>query len=274
MTGLLSAHSVTSLDVVHHADWRVLLAALPAQSVDLTITDTPYGTTACSWDTVIDLAHWWREMRRVMKPRGAVVMTASQPYTSVLVMSNLDWFRYDWVWRKNTSTRFLDAAWRPLLQHESVLVFAAGRTHYDPQKTAGSVNHTRRAAAGEKSDVYAGAYSITESDLSGLKYPTTVLDFDRVPPSEYRHPTQKPVALFEYLIRTYTHEGDMVLDPFCGSGTTAVAARNTLRRYICGDISAEYVAIARDRVRVEPFAPMRGDDDVSDLPLFAAQEAA
>lgn len=264
----LPEHSVTTLEAIHCLDWRVLLAALPAQSVDLTITDTPYGTTACSWDTVIDLAHWWREMRRVMKPRGAVVMTASQPYTSALVMSNPAWFRYEWIWHKPAPVGFLDARRKPLDAHETILVFAAASPPYYPQGLtavyvkSGSLQKTK--PGGVYGRVGNPDYINTEGN-----FPRTVIEFGNGLNNKV-HPTQKPVALFEYLIRTYTHEHALVLDPFCGSGTTAVAARNTKRRYICGDISAEYVAIARDRVRVEPFAPIVADDDVSDLPLFAA----
>lgn len=273
---LLPEYSVTS-DAIHCADWRVLLAGLPAQSVDLCLTDTPYGTTACAWDTVIDLAYWWREMKRVMKPRGAVVMTASQPYTSALVMSNPAWFKYAWVWDKGNPTGHLNANVMPLKRHEDVCVFGSGRITYEPimtpYETPRAVN---TGAVKTEGGDGTSAYGVRQRGMKRIathRYPVSILYAPIGHRGNITHPTQKPVALFEYLIRTYTHEGALVLDPFVGSGTTAVAARNTKRRYVCGDVSAAYVAIARERVSVEPFAPIVADDDVSDLPLFAREIA-
>jgi len=262
----LTEHSITSLDVIHCADWRVLLAGLPDASVDLCLSDTPYGTTACSWDNVIDLPHWWREMARVMKPRGAVVMTASQPYTSVLVMSNLDWFKYSLVWDKGRGTGFQIVSIRPLMSHEDVLIFGSKGIFYEPQmRPREKPRISKFNGATRQFTVSGGREYIGQTALS-KRYPVSIINFSNDNQSKKHHPTQKPVALFEYLIRTYTQPGALVLDPFVGSGTTALAARNTGRHYICGDISREYVDIARERLAAPYTLPMFDTPAATDRP--------
>jgi len=224
---------------------------LPDASVDLCLADTPYQVTNCSWDTMIDLDAWWRQMRRVMKPNGAVVMTASQPYTSVLVCSNFKWFRYEWIWDKRVITGWLDAKRKPLKRHESVLVFAPAAAPYYPQMTAGDPYRVVRAGATE---VYSKHQRDELSEYGGERYPTSIIDQFGHQPVKNVHPSQKSLDLFEYLIRTYTQPGALVFDPFVGSGTTALAARNTGRHFITGDLSAEYVEIARARL-AEPYTP-------------------
>jgi site-specific DNA-methyltransferase (adenine-specific) len=256
------------IDTVHCLDWRALCDLLPNASVDMILTDMPYGTTACEWDTRPDLDEWWRHARRVTKPRGAIVCTASQPFTSELVMSWRDGFRYEWIWEKTLPMGYLNANRTPLKKHENVLVFYAEAGSYQPQFSEGKpYRATSGAVGGVVRDKTVGGW-VTENN--GRRYPTSVIHFNSA--LETIHPTQKPVALFEYLIRTYTQPGDLVFDPFVGSGTTALAARATGRHYICGDLSSEYVTTAHDRLRL-PFEPrmVRGNDDVSDLPLFAPQ---
>jgi len=249
-------------DSVHCMDWQLLMQALPDKSVDMILTDMPYGTTACVWDVKIDLAAWWKQIKRVMKPRGAVVMTASQPFTSELVMSNRDWFKYSLVWVKTISTGFQHVHNKPLKIHEDVLVFSPGTTahvgqsenrmDYFPQKQQGqpyvrkqvTPNVTKIMHHASKSNLdYVGTVAINE----GWRMPNSVLHFPN-PNHNNHHDTQKPVALFEYLIRTYTQPDALVFDPFVGSGTTAVAAKSTGRHFICGDTDPGYVETARRRV--------------------------
>lgn len=263
---LLPEQTITGLDRIHHIDALSLMWAQAAGSVDAIITDLPYGTTACSWDTIIPFDALWAAVRHCLKPRGVFVTTASQPFTSALVMSNPKWFRCEWIARKPQGTGYLNANRQPMKNHENVLVFADGAHTYNPQKRiAKPYSATSGAVGGFVRDKSVGGY-LTLND--GWRFPLTVIDLDW---ERGLHPTQKPVALYEYLIRTYTQPGELVLDPCCGSGTTAIAARNTGRHWICGDTSAEYVEIARgrfksgiDRLNAKQAAEM------DDLPLFAS----
>jgi site-specific DNA-methyltransferase (adenine-specific) len=243
---------MTELDTIEHADLFDLCDQLDAASIDMILCDLPYGTTACSWDTVIPFAPMWAAFKRVIKPRGAIVLTASQPFTSALVMSNVGMFRYSWVWLKSRSANFTQANFRPLKTHEDILVFSVASATpgasllmaYCPQgMNAKSVKRFRRIGMGIAMD---RASQLGEYIGKGSNYPTSILAVDGE--AETVHPTQKPVALFRYLIRTYTQSGDVVLDPCVGSGTTALAAREEQRHWICGDSSAEYVAVAQKRM--------------------------
>ena len=237
---MIGAWPVNSVQQVDALD---LLRGLPAGSVDAIITDLPYGTTACSWDQIIPFEPMWAGVKRVLKPRGVFVTTASQPFTSKLVMSNPKWFRCEWIWRKPAGTGYLNANRQPMKNHESVIVFAKGEHYYNPQKQKGiPYRATSGAVGGFVGDKTVGGY-LTVSD--GDRFPLSVISFDT---DTGYHPTQKPVALYEYLIRTYTQPNDLVVDFCCGSGTTAVAAQQESRRFIAGDQSAEYVAIARKRL--------------------------
>lgn len=259
-------------NTLHVCDWLELMQALSDGSVDMILTDMPYAVTACAWDTMIDLATWWVEVKRVMKPRGAVVCTASQPFTSRLVSSNYEWFHQELIWQKQQPKGFLDAGRKHLLAHESIIIFADGLPHYYPQGLKPVL-----VKSGRQNKIFkAGAYSnVGNPDYMQTigNYPRSVLAFEVVHNGTNNHPTQKPVALFEYLIRTYTQPGELVVDPFVGSGTTAVAAKITGRRFICGDQSAEYIDIARKRVFPtfgQPPKRKREEKPITDLPLFAA----
>jgi site-specific DNA-methyltransferase (adenine-specific) len=215
---------------------------IPDGTVDMVLSDLPYGITQNAWDSVIDLGLLWTEYKRVLRPGGAVVLTASQPFTSELVTSNREWFRYEWIWRKNTCTGHLQSKQRPLKNHESVLVFGPKLPAYYPQglqpfgKMSGGANNQSANWSNRKPK------GITE--FTG--YPRTVLEVN----AEHKpvHPTQKPVALFEYLIRTYTNPGDLVLDNCMGSGTTAVACINTGRNFIGFETDPKYYQICLDRI--------------------------
>lgn len=255
------------LNTVMHMDCFDLMARLPDASVDAIITDMPYGTTACSWDTVVDLPTWWAAVKRVLKPRGVFVTTASQPFTSALVMSNPAWFHESLVWDKVLAVGFLDANRKHMKRHEDILVFVDGMPTYNPQMMSG--NAYTRPQGNKPAGAYA-EYDKIVTISSGGRYPKSIIELSNADRTETVHPTQKPVALYEYLLRTYTQPGEVVLDPFCGSGTTAIAALNTGRRFIVGDFTREYVDITERRI-----ANWKRDSDievspgVTQLGLFA-----
>jgi site-specific DNA-methyltransferase (adenine-specific) len=227
-----------------------LCAALPRASVDMILCDLPYGTTACSWDTVIPFEPMWAAFKRIIKPRGAIVLTASQPFTSALVMSNPGMFRCEWIWCKGQGTNPYTAAMHPLKAHESVLIFSSAEVEYFPQMAKGKPYSGFSDSSKTIGAVYGKSIS-THAANTGSRYPTTLLHYSR---ELGDHPTQKPVGLFRYLIRTYTLPGELVFDPTCGSGTTAVAAREEGRHYIVGDSSAEYVGVTNKRLAA-PYTP-------------------
>jgi len=188
----------------------------------------------------------WAELKRIVKPNGAIVMTASQPFTSALVMSNPKAFRYCWVWEKPKATGHLHAKKRPMKAHEDVCVFYWKLPTYNPQKTQGRTYKPARPAT-VRDGIYGVDKGLRMGNVDGLHYPRSVQRFSR--PHFTQHPTQKPVALMEYLIRTYTNEGDTVLDFTMGSGTTGVACINTGRRFIGIELDADYFAIAEKRIQ-------------------------
>jgi hypothetical protein len=225
-------------------DCLQLMKDLPDGSVDMILCDLPYGTTACKWDTIIPFGPLWEQYKRIIKRNGAIVLTASQPFTSALVMSNPGWFRYDWVWVKSRSTGHLDCKRRPLRKHEVVLVFAECRCCYSPQMRSGAY-HSRGGASPGPAQVY-GKFADRRTTHHTEYYPTSILPVtvEAMPV----HPTQKPVALMEYLIKTYTNEGETVLDNTCGSGTTGVACVNTGRNFIGMELDEGYFKIAESRI--------------------------
>jgi len=227
---------------------------IPDGSVDMVLADPPYGTTACKWDTVIDLPAMWAELKRIIKPNGAIVMTASQPFTSALVMSNPKQFKYDWTWRKPKGTGHLNAKRMPMKDKEDVLVFCAAQSSYNPQWGVGTPYSNLKSGKESKPSTAAvsgkymnGAEHRNGSD--GRRYPKQVLEFGVVERGTV-HPTQKPVALMEYMIKTYTNEGDTVLDFTMGSGTTGVACVNTGRKFIGIELDQGYFDIAQERIRM------------------------
>jgi len=222
---------------------------IPDGSVDMVLTDPPYGTTACKWDTVIDLDHMWEQLKRVTKKNGAIVMTASQPFTSVLVTSNLEMFKYDWVWKKPKGTGHLNAKKMPMKDKEDIVVFYKKQCTYNPIFTIGT---SYKNKAGDPSlstsmtDSY-GSYTNKREDNPGRRYPKQVQEFPVVERGT-THPTQKPIALMEYLIKTYTNGGETVLDFTMGSGTTGVAAKNLNRDFIGIELDEGYFKIAQERI--------------------------
>jgi len=230
--------------MLHLGDCLDVMQDIPDGSVDMVCTDPPYGTTACKWDAVIPFAPMWGQLKRIVKPNGAIVLMASQPFTSALVMSNVAMFRYDLKWIKTQATGFYNANRMPLRAHEDIIVFYQSLPSYNPQKTAGEPYVQKRGSA---SEVYQGKDLSVTVNETGMRHPLSWRVFQR--DADKTHPTQKPVALMEYLIRTYTNPGETVLDFTMGSGTTGVAAANTARRFIGIEMDADYFTVASARIR-------------------------
>jgi len=212
--------------------------------VDMILCDLPYGTTNNDWDLVIPLEELWKQYKRILKDNGVVVLTASQPFTTDLINSNRAWFKYSWVWNKKLAGNGILAKYQPLKIHEDILVFSKG-SKYFPIKRKGIY----RAKGGIK-DLH-GTFSGAESEITynDEYYPESIIEFSGAGLRLRRtHPTEKPVSLFRYLIKTYTQEGELVVDNCVGSGTTAVACKQANRRYLCCDINPDYVRITKERL--------------------------
>ena len=221
---------------------------IPDGSVDMVLTDPPYGTTACKWDSIIPLEPMWEQLKRVIKPNGAIVMTASQPFTARLISSNYDMFKYCWVWEKTRASNPYLAKKQPMRVHEDITVFGQGPVVYFPQKTGGSEYVISKHSGGR----VAGDKKTNNSNFLGKKqsgrYPRTVQKISNRSSEAGLHPTQKPVELMEYLIKTYTNEGETVLDFVMGSGTSGIAAKNTGRNFIGIEKDEGYFKVARERI--------------------------
>lgn len=231
-----------------HGDCLELMRGIPEGSIDMVMTDPPYGTTSCKWDAVIDLAEMWAELKRVVKPSGAIVLMAAQPFTSVLICSNLKMFKYAWVWDKMGVTGFLNAKKQPLRASEDVCVFYRKQPTYNPQMRLGFKPYHIKAVAkpvNKPGTVYRALKSpASQSDDS--RYPINLLAIKRDP---FRiHPTQKPEALMAYMVKTYANAGETVLDFTMGSGTTGVACVNTGREFIGIERDSAYFSMAAGRI--------------------------
>ena len=237
------------INKIYNMDCLEGMKAIPDKSIDLILCDLPYGTTACSWDNIIPFEPLWEQYERIIKDNGAVVLTASQPFSSALVMSNPKLFRYEWVWDKKNPTNFAMANKQPLKYHEAILVFAKKQTEYYPIKWRGKPNHKQGLLKNDQQSEVYGKIKRTKDNLSGMKYPRSIIEISKHSSQGGLHPTQKPVALFEYLVKTYTNEGDVVLDNCMGSGTTAIACLNTNRKYIGFEIDEDYFETANKRIK-------------------------
>lgn len=233
--------------VIYNCDCIELMKTLPDKSIDMILCDLPYGTTACKWDTIIPFEPLWEQYKRIIEDNGAIVLTASQPFTSALVMSNVKMFKYEWVWDKKIPSGMSYARFQPMRQHESILVFCNGKTIYNPQmikrdkpikRGGGKIDENNKIP---KPDCLKGK-------IYNYKNPISIQSFLKERENSL-HPTQKPVALFEYLIKTYTNEGDLVLDNCAGSGTTGVACQNLNRNYILIEKEEKYCEIAVKRLK-------------------------
>lgn len=218
------------------------------KSIDMIFCDLPYGTTRNKWDSVIPLDKLWSEYERVIKDNGAIVLFSAEPFTSVLINSNPKLYRYDLIWDKKLSSGFLNSKRMPLRRHEQIIVFYKKLPTYNPQmETRGKVRKKGITTETGKHTTNYGKYKNTVSE-NNTYYPTSILEFSNANRIEKVHPTQKPLSLIEYMIRTYTNEGDLILDNTCGSGTTGLGAKNLGRNFIMMEQDPKYYEIACKRV--------------------------
>lgn len=224
---------------------------IPDNSISMILTDPPYGTTACKWDSIIPLQPMWEQLKRIIKPNGAIVMTASQPFTTTLIASNMKMFKYCWVWEKPKGTGHLNAKKMPMRYTEDVTVFYAKSPIYNAQMTTGHKPANTSGKRKKETDVYG---SFKEQVTGGYteRYPKNIIKVNNVNSAHgIVHPTQKPVALMEYFIKTYTNDGETVLDFTMGSGTTGVAAKNLNRNFIGIELDKDYFDIAQARINAD-----------------------
>jgi site-specific DNA-methyltransferase (adenine-specific) len=233
--------------MIYLGDCLEILPTLPDQSVHAVITDLPYGTTYAAWDSIIPLDKLWTQYKRLIIGNGALIFTSNQPFTTILINSNLEWFRYEWIWDKEHASNFANSKRQPLKQHENIIVFSKGQCPYYPKRVPGKPNHKQG-----KSTVNASETRLIKDrvgdDLSGLKYPKSILYFPKHSSQCGYHPTQKPVELMCYLIETYTLPGEVVLDNAMGSGTTGVACKQLIRNFIGIEKDENYFKIAKERI--------------------------
>lgn len=251
------------LNEIYNDDSFELCKRVPAKTVDLILEDMPYNTTACEWDVKIDLQLYWETRLRILKPTGVICLTASQPLASNLVVSNERMFKYDWVWYKKRGGNYMNQKTAPAKEHELVLIFSENIKIYNPIKILRSFESLKRYPIGstpeKKGSKTESHYKIEKTDYvgtdDGLRNPSSIITFsiDEEKPrlAFYRHPTRKPVGLFEYLIRTYTNERDLVFDGFGGSGTTAIAAHKSKRNFIVIEKEKKYFDLAVRRLDIE-----------------------
>jgi len=247
------------MNKIIQGDCLEVMKDISDKSIDMILCDLPYGTTACKWDTIIPFEPLWEQYKRIIKDKGAIVLTASQPFTSALVMSNPDMFKYSWIWQKAVGSNFATLKYQPMKEHEDILIFGKGKTIYNPimeeRKGSGSERVKHKYNALETKTGEAGG-SLLNTERTGkyskLRNPSSVQYFNNREDIRGLHPTQKPVALFEYLIKTYTNEGELVLDNCAGSGTTGVACINTKRNYILIEKESKYIKIAEKRIKNIP----------------------
>ena len=255
------------LNKIYNEDCLEGMKRIPDGSVDCVICDLPYGTTACAWDSVIPFDKLWEQYKRIVKNTGAIVLFSQQPFTSALIMSNIDMYKYNWIWKKESGTNFLNSHHQPLKITEDICIFGMAATteskkkvymEYHPQMIKGCKPYTCKSGIQRKDTAMVrgkcqaqnGGY-MTVSD--GSRFPVNLLEFIR--DKEKIHPTQKPVALIQYIIRTYSNEGDTILDNCMGSGTTAIAAIREKRNFIGFELNKEYYDKACKRIKLEQAQP-------------------
>ncbi|OQA66930.1 MAG: Modification methylase MboII [Ignavibacteria bacterium ADurb.Bin266] len=237
-------------------DCLELMRDIPDKSIDAIICDLPFGSTSLAWDIIIPFEYLWKEYERIIKDNGAIVLFGSQPFTSMLIMSNLKWFKYEWIWKKNTGSGFATAKYMPMKYHEHILVFGRGRINYYPiptkRNSEESINRSKYAmnVCKDNTSNHIPMKRFKTIYDSETKSPESVLEFKSVPNARNKiHPTQKPVELIEYLIKTYTNEGEFILDNAMGSGTTGIACINTNRRFVGIEKDDKYFEIANNRIK-------------------------
>lgn len=222
---------------VYFGDYLGVMKDIDSASIDMILCDLPYGTTRNKWDTVIPPDKLWAQYERIIKPNGAILLFGQDKFTAMMMLSNSKLHRYNIIWDKVLKSGFLNAKKMPLRQHEDIMVFYKATPTYNPQMTIGEKNHSKGKAVGRRAEDTStnrsyGNYTLVETGDSNLKYPASIWQFAKPHPAAALHPTEKPVELLRYAIRTYTNKGDLVLDNCCGSGSTLVAAKLERRRYI------------------------------------------
>jgi len=233
------------INKVFNEDCLIGMKRIADNSVDMILCDLPYGTTACKWDTIIPFEPLWEHYKRIIKDNGAIVLTSSQPFTSALIMSNAKMFKHSWIWDKGLSGNIMLANYQPMKIHEDILVFSYGKCKYYPIKVQGKPRQMRNNGM---NDSAFGSYKEYKGEIDDMRNPKTILYFPNTDRKSITHPTEKPVKLFEYLIKTYTNENEIVLDNCMGSGTTAIACLNTNRKYIGFEIDKGYYDIIMKRI--------------------------
>jgi site-specific DNA-methyltransferase (adenine-specific) len=233
---------------LYKGDCLVVMDELADKSVDMILCDLPYGTTQNKWDAVIPFESLWKQYERIIKDNGVIILTASQPFTSALVMSNPKIFKHEWIWEKDGGSNFANTVREPMKEHESVLVFSKGKWTYNKQleeRIGSRKGKITKATFKTTSENYGHFKQAVESEIPVLRTPRSIQRFTR---ERGLHPTQKPTQLFEYLIRTYSNEGDTILDNCSGSGTTGIAAINTNRQFILIEQDANYFDVSSERI--------------------------
>jgi DNA modification methylase len=225
-------------------DCLKVLPTIPNKSIDLILTDPPYGTTACKWDSVIPFEPMWNQLKRIIKDNGCIALFGGEPFSSYLRTSNIEWFKYDWYWNKKQGTGFLNSKKYPLKNIETISVFCKKPHKYNPQMRVGKPYTIKKGGGTSIYNKDSKLNIVTENN--GVRYPLTLIEFNR--DKNKVHPTQKPVALLEYLIKTYTNEKDVVLDFTMGSGSTGIAAKNLNREFIGIELDKNYFDIAKNRI--------------------------
>jgi len=254
--------SMLEINKIHQGDCLEVMKDIGDNSVDMVLCDLPYGTTACNWDSIINLETLWKHYKRIIKRNGAIILTACQPFTSKLIMSNIKMFKYIWVWNKNRGGNFVHSKFQPLKVTEDIVIFGdfpitytpKGGHNYNPQMEQG-----KPYSRGKINDVIWNGRKVKcghiHNNKNGLRFPKNIININNSN-NKSVHPTQKPIALFEYLIKTYSKEKDIVLDNCIGSGTTAIACQRTNRRFIGIELEKKYVEIAQKRLSQKSLLPL------------------
>ena len=233
-------------------DCLELMNDIPDKSVDMIFTDLPYGTTHCKWDSIIPLDELWIHYKRIIKDNGAILLFAQTPFDKVLGSSNLQMLKYEWIWEKTQATGHLNAKKMPMKAHENILVFYKKLPTYNPQMTEGHTpihSYTKYISTQNNTEIYGRMNREISGGGETTRYPRSVLTFASDKQTCYLHPTQKPLALCEYMVKTYTNEGDLVLDSCMGSGTCGVAAKKLGRKFIGIELESQYFDIAQKRIQ-------------------------
>ena len=250
------------MNKIIQGDCLIEMRNIDSNSIDLIFADLPYGTTNCSWDTIIPFEPLWEQFERIIKENGAIIFSASQPFTSTLLMSKPNLFRHSWIYKKRCASNFAQAKYSPMKEHEDILIFGKSKVNYYPikeerqgsgkERTKYAYSDKSRHASGEFVGNIKGNYNKeNDSGNNELRYPSSVQEFNnRAVGDRGFHPTQKPVALMEYLIKTYSKEGDTILDPVAGSGTTGLACKNLNRNFLLIEQEQKYIDIINKRLNV------------------------